>query len=148
MVSHKKEVLCEVCRKNIAVTICIRCRRYVCSECITELWICKDCYRYKKTIESDRIRICNYIDKMATVCEEKAKQSKVCLQCVVLREMVLSLYKMLRDLINEANIEYYERVLDRLEVLRDRLKQLLIKVLVAQGGLRIYLEEEKEEYIT
>jgi len=112
---------------------------------MTHFWLCKDCYRYKREVERDRLRKCDYIRKMVEVCKSRISKSHKCLSCIVMREMLISLYKMLRDLMNEARIEYYEDLIERLESLEPIIRRLLIRVLVVQGGLQIPGEVQESE---
>jgi len=111
---------------------------------MTELWLCKECYTYREAIRMDRMRIVRYIEKLTEACSERARNRR-CANCTILREMLLSLYKMLRDLMNEARVEYYEDVIESLEKIEPKLRRILIRVLVIQGGLRLGKEDEESE---
>jgi len=93
------------------------------------------------------MRLVDYIHKMYKICLEKAEHGD-CKKCVVLREMILSLYKMIRDLTYEASKEYYQRILRRCQILEPRLRNLLIKLIVIQGGLKLVEELAEEKEIT
>ena len=95
-------------------------------------------------IENDRIRILDYIYKMAIVCRERIGRQD-CARCMILREQILSLYKMLKDLMHEAKKEYFEDMMKRIRDIEPLLRGLLIRVIVTQGGLRLPEIETKEE---
>lgn len=116
---------------------------------MSEFFLCRDCYSFKKSIEEDRLRICSYVSKMTSVCEKVIRESSKCLRCIVLREMVLSLYKMVKDLSKEAQAEYFPEVLRAVGIVENKLRGLLIRLLVIQKGLKLPIEEfEEEESIT
>jgi len=94
--------------------------------------LCKECYEFKRALEEQRELMVNYIEKMTKLSSLKLKNSE-CLQCNILREFLLSLYKMLKELIDEANRELFNEVLNRGREIEKRLKKLLLTVLTLQG---------------
>ena len=93
------------------------------------------------------MRLVDYIHKMYKICLEKAEHED-CKKCVVLREMILSLYKMIRDLTYEATKEYYLGMLRKCQELEPSLRSLLIRLIVIQGGLKLIEELAEEKEIT
>ncbi|MHA1608577.1 MAG: hypothetical protein ACTSUJ_01055 [Candidatus Njordarchaeales archaeon] len=124
---------CELCGKKAAKTICIKCRRLICESCESpEAMLCRECYEFKRSLEDQRELVLNYIEKMLNVCSLKI-QNQPCLRCNVLRELAISLYKMLRDLLEEANKELFEGILNRGKKIEKELKRLLVIILTVQG---------------
>ncbi len=127
---------CEICREKEATTICIRCRRIICEDCSSpHAWLCKECYEFKKSIEEDRDIMLDYVRKMTKICSASIRNSS-CANCIILRETVLSLYKMLKDIKEEAQREYFESLIKKAEEIEKELRLLLISLLISQG-LRI-----------
>jgi len=138
---------CEVCGRNPAVSICLRCRRLVCDECMASFGLCRDCYALKRVIENDRINLLDYIYRMSLLCRDHIDKYDKCSRCIILREMLISLYKMLKDLSHEAKKEYFEEILKKIKTVEPMLRRLLVRVIIMQGGLRlpeIEISEEKD----
>jgi len=142
---HRHIHLCEICGKRRATSICLRCRRLVCNDCLGSVGLCIDCYNIKKVLELDGLRALNYVKKMANICSNMLEKSRECLGCIVLREMLISLYKMLRDLTHEARKELYGELLRKAKELEPKVRNLLIKVIVAHGGISIPETKKMDE---
>lgn len=77
----------------------------------------------------------DYVRKMTKICSASIRNSS-CANCIILRETVLSLYKMLKDIKEEAQREYFESLIKKAEEIEKELRLLLISLLISQG-LRI-----------
>jgi len=124
---------CEICNRKDATTICIKCRRLICEDCLSpEYLICKECYEFKKAVEENRELVLDYARKMTKICLTHLS-SDTCSNCIILRELVISLLKMVRELRQEAEREFFESLIERSAALERRLKMMLISILMKQG---------------
>lgn len=101
-------------------------------------WLCKECYEFKKATEEDRELTLKYVEKMTAVAFSKIRY-KDCFKCIILREIALSLYKMIKELKEEAEKENFESILEQSKLIESKLKRLLLTILVAQG---LHIPEE------
>lgn len=125
---------CELCGQREATWVCVRCRRYVCQQCLDEKmsWLCKDCGEFRRAVERDRMRTADYIQRMVRELERRIGRPE-CSRCPLARELALSLLKMVRDLRREAVVEGFERLASECEGLERRILTLVLGLLVRQG---------------
>ncbi|MEM2851078.1 MAG: hypothetical protein QXP20_01570 [Candidatus Bathyarchaeia archaeon] len=125
--------LCEVCHGEKATLLCPRCRRLVCKGCWSNAWqLCSDCGSFKETLESDRARIIDYMQKQTQFMKQLCRK-KECELCPVFRELALVWLKTTKDIEHEATREGFELLKKKVAKLRQDITEICILLLVKQS---------------
>ncbi len=123
---------CAICGRQASM-ICIRCRRPICENCLDKTWyLCRECASLKWEIEADYHRRLNYLENVYSVSKEKAKIAQ-CKNCIILRELLISVLKLLREILDEARKEGFDEVERRARKLELKITNLLLPILIRQG---------------
>ncbi len=118
---------CEICG-NKATTICPRCYRYVCENCIDPVAMyCIDCSSFKRAQEEDYIRIVETLRKKIEFIESSMEK---CFDCPLLKDEVMRSMRILKELEVTAKSEGFENLLDKILSIKDKIQNIGINYLV------------------
>ncbi len=124
--NREKRKLCEVCGERRARTLCPRCHRLICNNCLDPVWhYCIDCASVKRVLQDDYKR---YLDRVNSLLEDIKKRLSynMCLECPILRELLFSYIKNLKDLENIARKEDYHYIMDEIKQTKGTAQRLAI----------------------
>ncbi len=118
---------CEICGKD-ATTICPRCYRYVCENCLDPATdYCIDCSSFKRAQEEDYVRVVESLWRKIVFIEENMER---CFECPLLKDEIMRSMRILKELEIIAKSEGFENLHDKILSLKDKVQNVGVNYLV------------------
>ncbi len=118
---------CEVCGEK-AATICPRCYRYICENCLDLTTnYCIDCSRFKREEEDDLVRSVRSLKRKVEFIEENMEK---CFDCPLLKDEVMRSLYLLKSLEAKARTDMMESLENEILSVKEKIQRIGVEYLV------------------